>query len=62
VADECCGDGDEGKEVFGLAFVTTVKSPAASKPGNGPFHDPAVPSEAFRVFDASAGNTGRDAA
>lgn len=62
MADECCGDGDEGKELFGLAFVATVKSRAASKPGNGPFHDRAVPSEAFGVFDASTGDAGRDAA
>lgn len=54
MADECCGDGDEGQEVFGLAFVATVRSAADGKPGNGPFHDPAVPSDTFGVFDAQA--------
>lgn len=62
MADECRGDGDEGKEVFGLAFVAAVKSAAAGEPGDGAFYDPAVSSEAVGVFDASAGDAGCDAA
>lgn len=62
MTDERRGDGDECKEVFGLAFVATMKSPAAGEPGDGAFYHPAVPSEAFGVFDASAGDARCDAA
>lgn len=34
VADEGCGYSDEGEEVFGLALVPAVESPAAGQPGH----------------------------
>jgi hypothetical protein len=62
VADECRGDGDEGKEVFGLAFVATVESAAAGEPGHGAFDNPAVSSEAFGAVDAATGDAWCDSA
>src|SRR5687768_14117076 len=37
VADEGAGDGGEGEEVFGLAFVAAVQAAAAGQPGHGAF-------------------------
>lgn len=34
VADEGCGDADEGGEVFGLALVAAVQASAAGQPGH----------------------------
>ncbi len=48
LADQGCGDADEGEEVFGLAFVAAAESAAADQPGHRPFDDPAVASQPCR--------------
>lgn len=45
IADEGCGDGDEGEEVFRRAFVATVQASTAGRPGNGPLDHPTVTAE-----------------
>jgi hypothetical protein len=42
VADEGCGDADEGEEVLGLAFVAAVQAAASGQPGHGSFGYPAA--------------------
>ena len=56
VADEGGGDGGEGCEVVGLAFVAAVEPAEASEPGHRPFDGPAVAAEAGGGLDAAAGD------
>jgi hypothetical protein len=55
VGDECCGDADEGEEVFGLAFVAVVQATASGKPGDRPLDYAAVAAQAGGGLDALRG-------
>jgi hypothetical protein len=61
-ADKGGGDGDEGQEVVGAAFVAAVEPPAAGRPGDGPLDDPAVAAQPLTGLDPMAGDTRDDAA
>jgi hypothetical protein len=60
VADEGCGDADEGQEVLGLSLVTAVQPSASGQPGDRSLDDPAMPAEPRGRLDALAGDAVAD--
>jgi hypothetical protein len=62
LADEGAGDTGEGEEVVGFAFVASVESAAAGKPGHGAFDSPAVAAKSPRRLDSFACDALLDAA
>lgn len=56
MADESCGNADEGEEVLSFALVAAVQAAAAGQPGHGALHHPAVAAQPLGGLDALAGD------
>ena len=52
------GEGEEGAEEAGVAFVAYGQASVSGEPGDGAFDLPAVSAEAFAGVDAAAGDAG----
>ncbi len=60
VAGEGGGEGEEGVEVGGFAFVAQGQAPVSGQPGDRAFDDPSVLAQCVAGVDAFASDAGDD--